>query len=335
MNGVTAATTVLNTGGATTLVLDDAADAAVNSVQHDMTSATNGRVSGMSPSTVDYRVGQVNRVRLRTGTAANSVTVTESAATSLVYFDPASSTTGVFVNGDGTGAAALYTDRSVSMAFLQIGNSGAFNQTLGGFALRTNTLSMSPNGRVDLSDGDMILDYTGASQLNAVRTLINNGRAGGAWTGFGITSSAAKNANPKNTTLGVDGSERFQIDLRPGGNVRRRSDRHDRGAREIHLLRRHRLQRHRQLRRLQPHRCRLQQRPHGWINGDFDGNGVVNFDDYSLIDLAFNTQGSPLCPSIGDSDGKGARRASLISISCLTCHAQTTARRGALGLLVV
>jgi hypothetical protein len=28
----------------------------------------------------------------------------------------------------------------------------------------------------------------------------------------------------------------------------------------------------------------------GWLNGDFDGNGTVNFDDYVLIDLAFNTQ---------------------------------------------
>ena len=27
------------------------------------------------------------------------------------------------------------------------------------------------------------------------------------------------------------------------------------------------------------------------MNGDFDGNGAINFDDYSLIDLAFNTQG--------------------------------------------
>ena len=29
----------------------------------------------------------------------------------------------------------------------------------------------------------------------------------------------------------------------------------------------------------------------GWANGDFDGNGHVDFDDYALIDLAFNTQG--------------------------------------------
>ena len=38
---------------------------------------------------------------------------------------------------------------------------------------------------------------------------------------------------------------------------------------------------------LQPHRT-------GWFNGDFDGNGVIDFDDYSLIDLAFNTQGQVL-----------------------------------------
>jgi hypothetical protein len=30
------------------------------------------------------------------------------------------------------------------------------------------------------------------------------------------------------------------------------------------------------------------------MNGDFDGNGVVNFDDYVLIDLAFNTQSGTL-----------------------------------------
>jgi hypothetical protein len=30
------------------------------------------------------------------------------------------------------------------------------------------------------------------------------------------------------------------------------------------------------------------------VNGDFDGNGQVNFDDYVLIDLAFNTQSGTL-----------------------------------------
>ena len=30
------------------------------------------------------------------------------------------------------------------------------------------------------------------------------------------------------------------------------------------------------------------------VNGDYDGNGSVNFDDYVLIDLAFNTQAGTL-----------------------------------------
>jgi hypothetical protein len=33
--------------------------------------------------------------------------------------------------------------------------------------------------------------------------LINNARSGGAWTGTGLTSAAARNAVPKNKTLGV------------------------------------------------------------------------------------------------------------------------------------
>jgi hypothetical protein len=30
------------------------------------------------------------------------------------------------------------------------------------------------------------------------------------------------------------------------------------------------------------------------MNGDFDGDNAVDFDDYVLIDLAFNTQGAVL-----------------------------------------
>jgi len=32
----------------------------------------------------------------------------------------------------------------------------------------------------------------------------------------------------------------------------------------------------------------------GWNNGDFDGNGVIDFDDYVYIDLGFNTQSGTL-----------------------------------------
>jgi hypothetical protein len=41
----------------------------------------------------------------------------------------------------------------------------------------------------------------------------------------------------------------------------------------------------------------------GWLNGDFDLNGAVNFDDYVLIDLAFNTQSGTLGRALAFLDG--------------------------------
>ena len=32
----------------------------------------------------------------------------------------------------------------------------------------------------------------------------------------------------------------------------------------------------------------------GWTNGDFNYNNIINFDDYVLIELAFNTQSETL-----------------------------------------
>jgi len=32
----------------------------------------------------------------------------------------------------------------------------------------------------------------------------------------------------------------------------------------------------------------------GWTNGDFNYNNIINFDDYVLIELAFNTQSDTL-----------------------------------------
>ncbi len=191
MNGITAPATVQNASGATMLVLNDSTDSAVNVLSHFMQDASTGRVTGMSPAAIDYRVNQVNRVRLRTGTQADALQIQETHAGSRVYFDPASSTTGVFVNGDGVGSAALYTDRSVATALLQIGNGGALYQTPGNFAVRTNSLSVEASGKLDISNGGLIVDYTGTSPLPAVRADVTQGYNGGNWQGNGITSSVA------------------------------------------------------------------------------------------------------------------------------------------------
>jgi hypothetical protein len=160
--------------------------------------------------------------------------------------------------------------------------------------LLTRNLTLAAGATLDMNDNDLLLDYTGTSQLAAIQQFINTARAGGAWTGTGITSTAAALNPSHNTTLGAMEATEFKSIYGPtatfGGepldndavvvkytyygdadfNGRVNFDdyvRIDQGFNN--------------------HRS-------GWLNGDFDGNGQVNFDDYVLIDLGFNTQGAPL-----------------------------------------
>jgi hypothetical protein len=52
----------------------------------------------------------------------------------------------------------------------------------------------APNGRWDLGDAALIIDHDGASPFATVRDYIVAGYAGGAWSGTGLTSSAAASA---------------------------------------------------------------------------------------------------------------------------------------------
>jgi len=118
VNGITAPTTVFNTNGATTLVLNDSTDTTAtspNTLIHEMNTPLLGRVTGMSPAPVDYRFGQVNTVRLRTsqGGPNNVIVIHETSPLTRVFYDPGADFETLYVNDDSTGSAALYTDRSV------------------------------------------------------------------------------------------------------------------------------------------------------------------------------------------------------------------------------
>jgi hypothetical protein len=68
----------------------------------------------------------------------------------------------------------------------------------GGKSLVTHGLSLTDNARLDVTDGALAVDYTGASPLADVRAKIVAGRAGGAWDGPGVVTSVAAG----NTALG-------------------------------------------------------------------------------------------------------------------------------------
>ncbi len=50
----------------------------------------------------------------------------------------------------------------------------------------------------------------------------------------------------------------------------------------------------------------------GWSNGDFNYDGTVDGSDYTLIDNAFNRQGSSLSPAVDFSTGFAGAGSSLV-----------------------
>ena len=179
------------------------------------------------------------------------------------------------LNLDATGASA---------SFAPAGNS----------ILVLRALAIAAGATLDLNANAMLLDYTGATQLPAVQSLINLARANGAWSGTGLTSSAARDNAAHNTTLGAMESSDYLSIYGPGAHFVTEvpddtavlvkytyygdSDFNGRVNFDDYVRTDSGFINHKT----------------GWTNGDFDGNGQVNFDDYVLIDLAFNTQGSPL-----------------------------------------
>jgi hypothetical protein len=62
-------------------------------------------------------------------------------------------------------------------------------------------------GKIDLTDNNLIVDYTGNSVFNDVETLLEDGYAGGVWNGNGLVSSTAA----ADATTGLGYAERTSV----------------------------------------------------------------------------------------------------------------------------
>jgi hypothetical protein len=80
-----------------------------------------------------------------------------------------------------------HTGGAISVQQLNIGSSGTFKQNSG--ALQTKTLTIA-GGKLDITSGDMSIDYTGTSPLATVRDYLKSGYSGGSWNGSGIVTSS-------------------------------------------------------------------------------------------------------------------------------------------------
>jgi hypothetical protein len=154
-------------------------------------------------------------------------------------------------------------------------------------------------GKIDLNNNDMIVDYVNASEATGIRSLLHNGRANGAWNGNGIMSATARDANPKNTTLGSMEATEFKSVY--GAAAKFDNETIDNTAVLIKFTYYGDADFNGVVNFDDYSRIDAGFNGHrsGWLNGDFDDIGSVNFDDYSLIDLAFNPQGAPLRPATG------------------------------------
>jgi hypothetical protein len=207
-----------------------------------------------------------------------------------------------------TDNATVNFNASQTLASLSIGP-GAFGSITSGAgkALKTASLFIDPSGKVDLTDRELIVDYTGGSSPeSSIRDYLQAGRNGGAWNGpAGIVSSSV---TPNYHALGyadagdllglgatqtqvwhgqtVDGSSvlvkyTYAGDATLDGQINIDDYVRIDNAIGSQLT--------------------------GWFNGDFNYDGKINIDDYNIIDSVIGVQGADLdlTPGIGGGDSFG------------------------------
>jgi hypothetical protein len=106
------------------------------------------------------------------------------------------------VTGTGTvssnGAGITLGFQSIRAGAINATSNGIVKITAGGGNTGTsvvNTITLASNGRLDLTDNGLIVEYTGGSPAASIRTLLAAGRAAGAWNGINGIGSSLANAN--------------------------------------------------------------------------------------------------------------------------------------------
>jgi hypothetical protein len=132
----------------------------------------------------------------------DTLNIHETSAIALATISPSSGSDIVRVNNDGLGFAGALFNATQRIGPLTVGSGGRATVAAGGDKVLTvGSIAFGITGQLNLADNDMIVDYTGASPLAAIQSLVMTGYAAGAWTGSGINSSTA--AGVANTAIGI------------------------------------------------------------------------------------------------------------------------------------
>ena len=138
---------------------------------------------------------------------------------------------------------------------------------LGGNQLTLSGLTIDPAAKLDVSDGSVVLTYSGASPLAAIQGYLKTGSDSGKWDGQGITSSSAASSQGAMGVADVDSGAVIQL------SYRRVADTNGDGV--VNFT---------DLVALAAHYGT--QAEADWSNGDFNYDGKVTFAD--LVALAAN-----------------------------------------------
>lgn len=129
------------------------------------------------------------------------------------------------VNTDNAGIATATFVNSQDLASLTIGNGGtAVLGTGGNKVLGVTALSIANSGKLDITDGSLIVDYAGSSPYAVIKGWIGNGYNNRTWNGNGITSSTAASVlsaagNPNKTAVGFSEASTWKITSFGGRSV--------------------------------------------------------------------------------------------------------------------
>jgi hypothetical protein len=216
----------------------------------------------------------------------------------LVTVDGGAGADSISVNSDSSGTAGVQFANSQDLSILRLFAGGRARLNANGSNVIVATgLLIAPNGVLDLADNAMILDYSGATQLNTIQAHLANGYNGGAWNGTsGIVSSVA--AAGTNTGVGyAEASDIFSVF--PASFAGQSVD-------NTAILMRHTLYGDANLSgnvNLQDFNrvaANFGQSPRHWSQGDFTFNLLVNLQDFNRLASNF---GATVGPDAGASSG--------------------------------
>ncbi|HEV8291198.1 MAG TPA: hypothetical protein VGP94_04725, partial [Tepidisphaeraceae bacterium] len=177
-----------------------------------------------------------------------------------------------------SGNSILTLNANQRLAALNISSTARVNVPAANSYLRLNGLTIAPTATLDLFDNDLIIQSTSAGKaalLTTINSLLKTGRNKGAWNGAGIGSTTAGSTNSHITTLGAIVNDRGN-----GTTILSQLNGQTVDANTILIK--------------------------YTYNGDGDLNGIINADDYALIDTGYADRATAKGFRNGDFDYSGS-----------------------------